>query len=91
MMMNELQLLFFGATVQEMGWKKVDETCLTPYVDEVTDITPKIVKKDTFVKKMQLSLLLIAYIVKIYLNEQSSLYDYKIRELAKSNFQKMYQ
>lgn len=91
MMMNELQLLFFGATVQEMGWKKVDEACLTPYVDEVADITPKIGKKDTFVKKMQLSLLLIAYIVKIYLNEQSSLYDYKIRELAKSNFQKMYQ
>ncbi len=40
---------------------------------------------------MQLSLLLIAYIVKIYLNEESSLYDYKIRDLVRSNFEKMYQ
>jgi len=23
MMMNELELLFFGATVQEMGWKVI--------------------------------------------------------------------
>lgn len=74
-----------------MGWKKVDETCLTPYIDEVADITPKITKKDNLVKKMQLSLLLIAYIVKIYLNEDSSLYDFKIRDLVKNNFDKMYQ
>ena len=40
---------------------------------------------------MQLSLLLIAYIVKIYLNEDSSLYDFKIRDLIKNNFDKMYQ
>lgn len=91
MMMNELELLFFGATVQEMGWKKVDETCLGPYIDEVADITPKIARKDYLVKKMQLSLLLIAYIVKIYLNEDSSLYDFKIRDLVKNNFDKMYQ
>lgn len=36
-------------------------------------------------------MLLIAYIVKIYLNEDSSLYDFKIRDLVKSNFEKMYQ
>lgn len=84
--MNELELLFFGATVQEMGWKKVDEVCLTPYIEEVVDFTPKVDKKDNFVKKIQLSLLLIAYIVKIYLNEDSSLYDFKIRGLVRNNF-----
>ena len=40
---------------------------------------------------MQLSLLLIAYIVKIYLNEESSVFDFKIRDLVKGNFDKMYQ
>ena len=57
----------------------------------MTDITPKIESKGEFVKKLQLSLLLIAYIVKIYLNEESALYDFKIRDLVKSNFDKMYQ
>jgi hypothetical protein len=52
-----------------MGWKKVDEPCLNNYIEDVTDITPKILSKGEFVKKLQLSLLLIAYIVKIYLNE----------------------
>lgn len=89
MMMNELQLLFFGATVQDMEWKVI-ENCLAPYINQVTDITPKI-QKDEYVKKMQLSLLLIAYIVKIYLNEDSTLYDFKIRDLIKTNFDKMYQ
>jgi hypothetical protein len=37
-----LELLFFGATVQEMGWKKVDEPSLNDYIPEVSDITPKI-------------------------------------------------
>jgi hypothetical protein len=40
---------------------------------------------------MQFSLLLISYIVKIYLNEESQLYDFKIRDLVRSNFDKMYQ
>lgn len=40
---------------------------------------------------MQLSLLLIAYIVKIYLNEENSLVDYKVREIIRGNFDKMYQ
>ena len=40
---------------------------------------------------MQLSLLLIAYIVKIYLNDDGSMYDYKIRDLIRKNFDNMYQ
>lgn len=89
MMMNELQILFFGSTVQEMKWK-VTESCLNDYVQEVMDITPKI-QKDSFIKKVQLSLLLIAYIVKMYLNEENTIIDFKIRELVKNNFEKMYQ
>lgn len=74
-----------------MGWKKVEEPCLNDYIGDVTDITPKIENKGDFVKKLQLSLLLIAYIVKIYLNEDSTLYDFKIRDLVRNNFEKMYQ
>jgi hypothetical protein len=43
------------------------------------------------VKRVQLSLLLISYIVKLYLNEDNLLFDYKIRDLLKTNFDKMYQ
>ena len=48
-------------------------------------------KNDTYSKKIQLSLLLIAYIVKLYLNEDLSIYDYKMREIIKTNYDKMYQ
>jgi len=40
---------------------------------------------------VQLSLLLIAYIVKIYLNEENSLVDFKVREIIRGNFDRMYQ
>lgn len=92
MMMNELELLFFGSTIQEMKWKII-EGCLNEYIEEITDITPNIAKdpSDPYVKKVQLSLLLIAYIVKIYLNEDSSVADYKIREIVSKQFDKMYQ
>lgn len=43
MMMNELEILFFGSTLQEMKWKVTDQ-CLNEYVDEVTDITPGLAK-----------------------------------------------
>jgi hypothetical protein len=42
-------------------------------------------------KKVQFSLLLISYIVKIYLNEDSTLIDFKIRDIIKHNFDRMYQ
>lgn len=40
---------------------------------------------------MQFSLLLIAYIVKIYLNEDNSAIDFKIRDIIRNGFDKMYQ
>lgn len=36
-------------------------------------------------------MLLISYIVKIYLNDDSSLIDFKIRDIIKSGFDRMYQ
>lgn len=59
-------------------------------MDEVTDVTPDL-EKDIQARRVQLSLLLIAYIVKIYLNEENSLVDFKIRDITKGNFDKMYQ
>jgi len=38
-----------------------------------------------------LGLILIAYIVKIYLNEDTSSFDFKIRDIIRVNFDKMYQ
>lgn len=43
MMMNELEVLFLGSTLQEMKWKVTDQ-CLNEYVEEVTDITPSLPK-----------------------------------------------
>jgi len=43
MMMNELEILFLGSTLQEMKWKVTDQ-CLNEYVEEVTDITPGLAK-----------------------------------------------
>ena len=42
-------------------------------------------------RKVQLAVLLIAFIVKIYLNEDNSLVDFRVREVVRSNFDKMYQ
>lgn len=67
MMMNELEILFLGSTLQEMKWK-ITDPCLNEYLDEVKDVTPKLTK-DLESKKVQLSLLLIAYVVKNYLND----------------------
>lgn len=45
MMMNELETLFLGSTLQEMKWK-ITDTCLNDYVNEAEDITPHL-PKDT--------------------------------------------
>jgi hypothetical protein len=60
-----------------MKWK-ITEACLNDYYEEITDFTPKI-NKEPYAKKIQLALLLIAYIIKIYTNEDVSLIDFKIR------------
>jgi hypothetical protein len=89
MMMNELEILFLGSTLQEMKWK-VNDPCLHEYLPDVTDVTPALAK-DQEAQRVQLSLLLIAYIVKIYLNEENSLVDFKIRDIIRGNFDRMYQ
>jgi hypothetical protein len=89
MMMNELEILFLGSTLQEMKWK-VTDPCLNDYVDEAGDVTPGL-EKDQGARRVQLSLLLIAYIVKIYLNEENSLVDFKVRDIIRNNFDRMYQ
>ncbi len=45
MMMNELETLFFGSTLQEMKWK-ITDPCLNEYIDNAEDITPHL-SKDT--------------------------------------------
>lgn len=72
-----------------MKWIVTDQ-CLNEYLDEVEDVTPAL-KKDVQARRVQLSLLLIAYIVKIYLNEENSLIDFRIRDITKINFDRMYQ
>jgi hypothetical protein len=72
-----------------MKWN-ITDPCLQDYIEEVTDITPRL-QKDVQAKKVQFSLLLIAYIVKIYLNEDNSIIDFKIRDIIKNNFDRMYQ
>lgn len=39
MMMNELETLFLGSTLQEMKWK-ITDPCLDDYVNEAEDVTP---------------------------------------------------
>lgn len=89
LMLNELELLFFGATVQEMQWKVIDN-CLVNHIDDFRGLKPNL-KMDIYSKKMQLSFLLIAYVVKLYLNEDMSIFDGKIRKITVSNYDKMYQ
>lgn len=88
-MLNELEILFMGATIQEMNWKVIDSS-LNAYIDDFRGLHPK-VKTDTYSKKMQLSLLLIAYIVKLYLNEEMTIFDAKMRRIIQNNYDKMYQ
>ena len=59
-------------------------------MNDATDITPEL-EKDEQTKKVQFSLLLISYIVKMYLNEDISIFEFKIREIVKKDFHKMYQ
>lgn len=89
MMMNELEALFLASTLQEMKWK-ITDPCLNDYIEDATDITPRL-QKDAEGRKVQFSLLLIAYIVKIYLNEDSALFDFKIRDIIRNGFDRMYQ
>jgi|JI10StandDraft_1071094.scaffolds.fasta_scaffold1137825_1 hypothetical protein len=50
-----------------MKWKIID-TCLNTYIEDFKGLTENI-KSDTYNKKIQLSLVLIGYVVKVYLNE----------------------
>mgnify|MGYP000400960559 CR=1 FL=1 len=72
-----------------MKWK-LHEICLNEYVDDAIDITPNL-EKDLGSRRVQFSLLLISYIVKMYLNDDMSLFDFKIRDIIRTNFEKMYQ
>ncbi len=66
-MLNELEILFLGATLEEMKWKIIDN-CINPYIDDFKGLSEKI-KSDTYNKKIQLSLLMIGHVVKLYLND----------------------
>ena len=66
-MLNELEILFLGATLEEMKWKIIDN-CLNNYIEDFKGLVENM-KLDTYNKKIQLSLLLIGYVVKVYLNE----------------------
>ena len=72
-----------------MKWK-ITEHCHDDYLDAVVDITPHL-QKDTQGRKVQLALLLISYIVKIYLNEDNSIIDFKIRDIIRGGFDRVYQ
>ena len=67
-----------------MQWKVID-SCLNHYIDDFRGLHSKL-KADNYSKKMQLSLLLIAYIVKLYLNEEMSLFDAKMRRIITNNY-----
>ena len=67
LMLNELEILFLGATLEEMKWKIIDN-CISPYIDDFKGLSDKI-KTDTYNKKIQLSLLMIGHVVKLYLND----------------------
>ena len=75
--------------MQEINWKIIDSS-LNAYIDDFRGLHPKL-KSDTYSKKMQLSLLLIAYIVKLYLNEEMNIFENKMRKLITHNYDKMYQ
>ena len=72
-----------------MKWKVIDP-CLTPYMEGFKSLSPKL-KSDNYNKKMQVSLLLIGYIVKLYLNEDIQIFDLKMREVMTKDYDKMYQ
>lgn len=74
-----------------MKWKIIDN-CLNSYLQEFKGLSDS-VKADNYNKKVQLSLLLIGYVVKVYLNqaEQTSVYEYRIREIVTKDYDKMYQ
>lgn len=72
-----------------MKWKIIDP-CLNAYLDGFKGLSPKL-KTDAYGKKMQLSLLLIGYIVKMYLNEEITTYEQKMRDLITINYDRMYQ
>lgn len=72
-----------------MKWK-ITDPCLNDYALEAVDITPEL-HKDEQAKKVQFSLLLLSYIVKMYLNDDISLFEFKIKEIVRRDFHKMYQ
>ena len=55
-----------------MKWKVIDP-CLTPYMEGFKGLSVKL-KSDNYGRKMQISLLLIGYIVKLYLNEEIQMF-----------------
>ena len=50
-------------------------------------------KSDNYNKKIQLSLVLIGYVVKVYLNDNDEIsgFDYRIKQLMHKEYEKMYQ
>lgn len=88
--MNQLEVLFLGATIEQMKWKIIDN-CLNNYIQDFKSIAN--LKNDNYNKKVQLSLLLIGYVVKVYLNEteENTPFQQKIREMMEKDYDKMYQ
>lgn len=62
-----------------MKWKIIDN-CLNPYIEDFKGLAEKL-KSDNYNKKIQLSLLLIGYVVKVYLNdtEEVTAFEYRIK------------
>lgn len=72
-----------------MNWRVIDN-CLSNYIDDFRGLQPKL-KMDKYSRKMQLSLLLIAYVVKLYLNEEINIFESRMRKIITVNYDRMYQ
>lgn len=68
------------------------DNCLNEYINDFKGFQEP-ANTDTHNKKAQLSLLLIGYIVKVYLNDpdETTMLEYRIREFMEANYDKMYQ
>ena len=91
LMLNQLEVLFLGATLEQMKWKIIDN-CLNAYIDDFKGLADHL-KSDNYNKKIQLSLLLIGYVVKVYLNQtdETGCYEHRISEMMVKDYNKMYQ
>lgn len=62
-----------------MKWKVIDN-CLNAYMEDFKGLNENL-KSDNYNKKIQLSLVLIGYVVKVYLNDNDEIsgFDYRIK------------